>query len=138
MKNANPSENQDLSDNNTCKEKKKDSDYLILNLRCTKIKILKSLVSLKLSLFIWYAENSVLKDKKLIMPKARSGRSKEFASSLVLAVRNEVTSTTDQHYKLKDTSSKIRGHETTPLKVKEDIKHVSRGLDDGVNVALVG
>ncbi|PRD28276.1 UNVERIFIED_CONTAM: Major facilitator superfamily domain-containing protein 6 [Trichonephila clavipes] len=60
MKNANPSENQDLSDNNTCKEKKKDSDYLILNLRCTKIKILKSLVSLKLSLFIWYAAGSAV------------------------------------------------------------------------------
>ncbi|GFV43989.1 MFS_1_like domain-containing protein [Trichonephila clavipes] len=61
MKNANPSENHELSDNNTCcKEKKKDSDYLILNLRCTKIKVLKPLVSLKLSLFIWFAAGGAL------------------------------------------------------------------------------
>ncbi|GFY48253.1 major facilitator superfamily domain-containing protein 6 [Trichonephila inaurata madagascariensis] len=61
MKNANPSENHDLSANNTCcKEKKKDSDYLILNLRCTKIKILKPLVTLKLSLFIWFAAASAV------------------------------------------------------------------------------
>ncbi|GFR21020.1 major facilitator superfamily domain-containing protein 6 [Trichonephila clavata] len=61
MKNENPTENHELSANNKCcNGKKKDSDYLILNLRCTKIKILKPLVTLKLSLFIWFAAASAV------------------------------------------------------------------------------
>ncbi|GFY15269.1 hypothetical protein TNCV_1570801 [Trichonephila clavipes] len=45
--------------------------------------------------------------------------------------RNEVTGTTDQHCKLTETSSRTRGHETTPLRAKEDIKDVTSELDDG-------
>ncbi|GFY19796.1 hypothetical protein TNCV_4649661 [Trichonephila clavipes] len=46
--------------------------------------------------------------------------------------RNEVTSTTDQHYKGPETSSRARGYEITPLRVKGDIEDVYSELDMGV------
>ncbi|GFS91148.1 MFS_1_like domain-containing protein [Nephila pilipes] len=61
IENADPYENYELTNCKPChKQTTKESDYLILNLRCTKIKILKPLVTLKLSLFIWFAAGTAL------------------------------------------------------------------------------
>ncbi|GFV33522.1 hypothetical protein TNCV_646611 [Trichonephila clavipes] len=51
--------------------------------------------------------------------------------------RNEVTSTTDQHYQWTGTSSRTRGHETIPLKLKEDIEDIPVEHTVGLKVALL-
>ncbi|GFY06595.1 hypothetical protein TNCV_3524511 [Trichonephila clavipes] len=80
----------------------------------------------------WACSQSSVVSSSQRMLKTRSNRrsrTTEVASlfdyaqnvKCVIATRSEVISTADQLYKLTETSSRSRGHETTPLKVKEDV-----------------